>query len=113
MGVKVSRSETVVEAFGHMQVRRYLRREDQLGIGIGVSTFGPRSDSVDPASVWEAHDVPETHFVLEGHGVLYEEDEAIALAPGDVVVTEPGRRHVLFASGDEPLVTIYCAVSPR
>ena len=36
----------------------------------------------------------------------------IALEAGDVVITPPGARHVLWgASADEPLTTVYAAVS--
>lgn len=113
MAVKVTRDDTDPEQAGHAAIRRYLRREDDLGIGIGVASFGPLPQDGDPTTMWEAHDVAESHYVLSGHGAIREEDEEIELAPGDVVITPAGRRHVLWARGEQPLVTVYCAVSPR
>lgn len=109
MGIKVAAADARQDEVGHARVSRYVRREEPVGIGVGVSSFGALPDDVDPRSAWEAHDVPEVHYVLSGRGVLLEEDEEIPLEPGDVAVTLPGQRHVLWGVGTEPLVTVYVA----
>ena len=112
MATKVSALDAEHDEVGRVQVIRYVRREPPGGIGVGVSSFGPLPSGVDPRSVWEAHDVPEVHYILSGRGALLEEDEELELAAGDVVVTMPGRRHVLWGVGEEPLVTLYVAAGP-
>lgn len=112
MALKVTSGEAMADAVANASVRRYVRRDGPMGIGVGVSTFAPLQPGIDPKSVWEAHDVPEIHYVLSGRGVLLEEDEEIPLATGDVVITPPGRRHLLWGeSADTPLTTFYAAVS--
>lgn len=112
MAVKVSATEAIADRVANASIQRYVRRDGPMGIGVGVTTFGPLGAGVDPRTVWEAHDVPEIHYVLDGRGVLLEEDEEIALVAGDVVITPPGARHVMWGeSEDLPLITVYAAVS--
>jgi len=112
MAIKVSAEDAQPDTVANASVHRYIRRQGPDGIGVGVTSFAPLESGVDPRDVWEAHDVPEIHYVLAGRGVLFEEGEEIALEAGDVVVTPPGARHVLWgASADEPLTTVYAAVS--
>lgn len=112
MAIKVSETEAEDDLVANASVRRYMRRTGPAGIGVGVSMFRPLSPGVDPRSVWESHDVPEIHYVLSGRGVILEEAQEIRLQPGDVVITPPGARHVLWGeSEDEPLTTFYAAVS--
>jgi len=112
MAVKVSPREAQADVVANASVRRYVRRDGPTGIGVGVTTFAPLAPGVDPRTIWEAHDVPEIHFVLEGRGTLFEEGEAIELEAGDVIITPPGARHVLWGESDAvPLVTFYAAVS--
>jgi quercetin dioxygenase-like cupin family protein len=112
MAIKVSAFEAQPDQVANAAVRRYVRRDGPHGIGVGVSTFAPLGPGIDPRSIWEAHDVPEIHYVLEGRGVLLEEDDELALEAGDVVITLAGARHVLWGSSEEsPLVTVYAAVS--
>jgi quercetin dioxygenase-like cupin family protein len=112
MAIKVTAVEAQPDTVANASVRRYVRRDGPSGIGVGVTTFAPLAPGVEPTSIWEAHDVPEIHYVLAGRGVLYEEGEEIALETGDVVITPSGARHVLWgASHDEPLTTVYAAVS--
>lgn len=109
MSLKVRASDAQLDLVGNATVSRYVRRDGPVGIGVGVASFGPLPEGTDPRTVWEAHDVPEIHYVLSGHGVLLEEDEEVPLGPGDVVITEAGIRHVLWGVGDEPLVAVYVA----
>jgi len=112
MSIKVSAPDAQSDNVANASVRRYVRRQGPDGIGVGVSTFAPLAPGVDPTDIWEAHDVPEIHYVLGGRGVLFEEGEEIVLVAGDVVITPPGARHVLWgASDEEPLITFYAAVS--
>jgi len=112
MATKVSAQEAQPDVVGNATVQRYIRRSGPNGIGAGVSSFGPLGPGVEARHLWEAHDVPEIHYVIRGHGVLVEEDEEVPLQPGDIVATPPGRRHVLIGdSASEPLVTVYVAVS--
>jgi quercetin dioxygenase-like cupin family protein len=112
MAMKVSARDAMPDTVANASVRRYVRRQGPDGIGVGVTTFAPLGPGVDPRDLCEAHDVPEIHYVLAGRGVLFEEGEEIALEAGDVVITPPGARHVLWgASADEPLTTVYAAVS--
>jgi len=112
MALKVSANEAIADHVANASVRRYVRREGSSGIGVGVTTFAPLEPGLDPRAIWEAHDVPEIHYVLSGRGVLLEEDEEIELEAGDVVITPPGARHILWGeSADMPLTTVYAAVA--
>lgn len=112
MALKVSAAEAVADTVANASVQRYVRRDGSTGIGVGVTTFAPLPPGADPKASWEAHDVPEIHYVLSGRGVLLEEDEEIFLVAGDVIITPPGARHIMWGESDEvPLMTVYAAVS--
>lgn len=110
MSVKVNRSEVIPEDHPYATIWRHVRRDGPHGVGVGMTAFKPRSSDLDVEAASEAHDVPEVHYILSGEGVLYEEGESIVLRAGDAVITPAGRRHVMWSTADEPLVTIYVAV---
>jgi mannose-6-phosphate isomerase-like protein (cupin superfamily) len=110
MSVKVNRSEVLPEEHPFATVWRQVRRDGPHHVGVGMTAFKARSADLDIEAASEAHDVPEVHYVLSGEGVLYEEGERMALRAGDAVITPPGRRHLMWSTTDEPLVTIYVAV---
>jgi mannose-6-phosphate isomerase-like protein (cupin superfamily) len=112
MAIKVSRSEVMPEDSEVATTWRLVRRDGTTGIGVGIAAFKERRRDFEPVAHWEAHDVPEIHYVLSGEGVLLEEDEQIMLRAGDAAITPAGRRHSLWSTQAEPLVTIYVAVSP-
>jgi mannose-6-phosphate isomerase-like protein (cupin superfamily) len=113
MSYKVNRNDVVPEESETGRTWRCFRRDGPYGIGLGVASFDPLPDGVDPESRCEAHDVPEVHYVLTGSGVLYEEGETIELREGDAVITPAGRRHTIWSVGREPVVTVYSAISAR
>jgi mannose-6-phosphate isomerase-like protein (cupin superfamily) len=110
VSIKVNRSEVEPEEQPFATIWRHVRRDGPHHVGVGVTAFKTRSPDFDVEAALEAHDVPEVHYVLTGEGVLYEEGEMIPLRAGDAVVTPPGRRHVMWSTADEPLVTVYVAV---
>ncbi len=112
MAIKVNRDDVSPELSELHDVWRLVRRAGPAGIGVGVAAFKGLPTDADLEALQEAHDVPEVHFVLSGEGILLEDGERIPLRGGDAVITPVGARHVLWAISDEPLVTIYVAVSP-
>ena len=108
--IKVNRDEVVAEESDLGRTWRFLRRDHPPGVGVGIAQFASLPEGVDPADRYEAHDVPEVHYVLSGRGILFEEGEEVALRVGDAVVTPPGIRHTLWSTGNEPLVTLYVAI---
>jgi len=110
MSIIVNRDAIQPELHGHSTVLRHIRRDGPHGVGVGIASFHRPPADLDVDAASEAHDVPEVHYVLSGHGVLFEEGETHALRAGDAVITPAGRRHALWATGDEPLVTVYVAV---
>ncbi len=109
MSVIVNRDTTVAEDHPFVTVFRHIRRDGPHHVGVGVAEWKEAPDGFDPEAVAEAHDVPEVHYVLSGRGVLFEEGEELAVRAGDAIITPPGRRHVMWAIGAAPLVTIYVA----
>jgi mannose-6-phosphate isomerase-like protein (cupin superfamily) len=110
MSVTVNRADVPAEEHAYATIWRHLRRDGPHHVGVGIASFHPRRDDVDYDAIAEAHDVPEVHYVLSGEGVILEEGTEIRVRAGDAVVTPPGRRHSIWAIGDEPLVTVYVAV---
>lgn len=110
MALRVSRSQVTPERTALQDTWRFVRRDGPAGIGVGVAAFKSLPEGREIDELCESHDVPEVHFVLSGEGELYEDGERIALRADDAVVTPAGARHVLYATGPEPLVTVYVAV---
>ncbi len=113
MALRVNTADVAAEEHHHVTVWRCVRRDGPEGVGVGVAAFKPPRHGWDPRSEWEAHDVPEVHYVISGQGILLEEEDEILLRPGDAVVTMPGIRHSLWATSGDPLVTVYVAIEPR
>ena len=112
MSVIVNRDTTLPEGHPFVTVFRHIRRDGPHHVGVGVAEWKQAPVGFDPDVVAEAHDVPEVHYVLSGTGVLYEEGEEYAVRAGDAIITPPGRRHVMWATGTDLLVTIYVAMGP-
>lgn len=112
VATKVNRADVLPERNDLQETWRLIRRDASSGVGVGIAAFKPLAAGTDVERLCEAHDVPEVHYVLSGNGVLYEDGERIDLRAGDAVVTPAGARHVLYASGADPLVTIYVAIRP-
>lgn len=110
MALRVSRSQVAPERTALQDTWRFVRRDGPAGIGVGVAAFKSLPEGREIDELCESHDVPEVHFVLSGEGELYENGERVPLRAEDAVVTPAGARHVLYATGPEPLVTVYVAV---
>jgi len=110
MSIIVNRDSTQAEDHPYVTIHRHIRRDGPHNVGVGVSEWTEPSGDFDADSESEAHDVPEVHYVLSGVGVLYEEGVAQPVRAGDAIVTPPGRRHVMWATSPDPLVTVYVAI---
>jgi mannose-6-phosphate isomerase-like protein (cupin superfamily) len=110
VSVRVNRADVPAEDHPYATIWRHLRRDGPHHVGVGIASFHPKRAEVDYDAIAEAHDVPEVHYVLSGEGVISEEGTELPVRSGDAVVTPPGRRHAIWATGDEPLVTVYVAV---
>lgn len=110
VAIRINREDVLPEASDEATTWRFFRRSDDLGVGVGIAEFATLPEGANVTERYEAHDVPEVHYVLRGRGVLLEEGEQVELHSGDAVVTMPGVRHTLWSTGDEPLVTLYVAI---
>lgn len=110
MALRVSRGQVAPERSDLQDTWRFIRRDGPAGIGVGVAAFRRLPEGCDIEDLCETHDVPEVHYVLSGEGELYEDGERIPLRAEDAVLTPAGARHVLYATGAEPLVTVYVAI---
>jgi quercetin dioxygenase-like cupin family protein len=76
-----------------------------LGASDGVPTFAMREFEVAPGGFTPRHSHPYEHevFVLEGQGVVYENESPHALRAGDVVFVKPDEIHQFRNTGHAPL----------
>lgn len=73
---------------------------EQIGINISVQRDG------QPMCMYHGEDVQEDFLVLAGEGVLIVEGEERPLGAWDFVHCPPWVKHVIVATGPEPLVVI-------
>lgn len=81
-----------------------------FGASAGLVVYRqPQGDS--PPEMGGAHALAEFHYVLSGQGALLEEGQRYDLKAGDALVIQPGRRHVMWGTAEEPLVAWYVALT--
>jgi mannose-6-phosphate isomerase-like protein (cupin superfamily) len=71
--------------------------------------------TVAPGAATEEHyhrATEEIYFFTHGSGRLRVGDEEREVAAGDAVVIDPGLRHKLWNTGDEPLRLLCCCAPP-
>ncbi|MBW3599138.1 MAG: cupin domain-containing protein [Planctomycetes bacterium] len=71
----------------------------------GAPNFAMRRFEVAPGGFTPRHSHPYEHevYVLEGEGVVYENDQPHPLRPGAVVLVKPDEVHQFQNTGDAPL----------
>jgi quercetin dioxygenase-like cupin family protein len=76
-----------------------------LGERDGTPSFAMRQFEVAPGGYTPRHSHPYEHevFVLEGTGVVFEEDRPHKLAAGDVLLVRPDEVHQFRNTGTVPL----------
>lgn len=76
-----------------------------VGSAEGAPNFAMREFEVAPGGFTPRHSHPYEHevFVLEGHGEVYEGDEAHPLRAGDVIYVAPDEVHQFRNTGDGPM----------
>lgn len=76
-----------------------------------VTTFAQSRFLPGQAATEHVHaDMYEIFLVESGTGVVRVDGEEYALEPGTCVVIEPGERHSMACTGEEPLVLTYFGV---
>ncbi len=75
-------------------------RFPEVGINIAVMQPG------QPACMYHGEDAQENFLVLSGQAILIIEGEERPLKPWDFVQCPPWAKHVIVASGSEPLVLL-------
>jgi mannose-6-phosphate isomerase-like protein (cupin superfamily) len=54
------------------------------------------------------HRTEELYHLLAGEGLMFLDDTAFAVGPGDTVAIAPGRDHCIENTGSVPLVFLCC-----
>lgn len=75
-----------------------------IGDAEGAPNFAMREFEVQPGGHTPRHSHPYEHeiFVLEGSGVVYENDQPHPLQAGDIVYVKPDEIHQFQNTGDVP-----------
>lgn len=69
------------------------------------------NQSVEGLPLGPSHDTPELYYVIEGEGMVRQEDNTFAVREGDTFVNRPGVRHSLWSTTEEPLLTFFVEVT--
>jgi quercetin dioxygenase-like cupin family protein len=92
-------------------------------LGIAHTTLAGSDDGLKHLSLWRqsmapgactpphSHDCEEVVMCEAGHGEVHIDGVVHAFGPGQMLLLPPGLPHQIFATSDEPLVTL--AVFPR
>lgn len=113
MAIVVNKQDVPPTKEGDLTVWRLIgvdKKSMGFGASAGLVVYGkPQEDSLP--EMGGAHDLAEFHYVLSGQGALLEEGQRFDLKAGDALVIQPGRRHVMWGTAEEPLVAWYVALT--
>ena len=103
--MRVSHYESAEQKPVQMEGASGCKMRSLLGPAVGTPNFAMRQFEVAPGGHTPKHFHPYEHevFVLEGNGVVLEDDAEHPLQPGDVVFVSPDDVHQFRNTGDVPL----------
>jgi quercetin dioxygenase-like cupin family protein len=103
--MKVNHYETVLQQPVEMEGSSGCKVRWLLGEGDAAPNFAMRQFEVAPGGYTPRHSHPYEHevFVLEGEGVVFEDNRSHTLKAGDVVLVRPDEVHQFRNTGDQPL----------
>jgi len=91
---------------GTVKRKAMLRDAD---IGLGSNILSMNEAYLDPGQEIEEHqhpDAEEIFFILSGQGVMLVDGQPVPLTAGNLLLIEPGERHLLRSNGAAPLTFI-------
>src|SRR5438874_9708929 len=103
--MKVSHYASVPQQSVDMKGSEGCRVRWLLGERDGAPTFAMRQFEVAPGGHTPRHSHPYEHevFVLEGEGIVFEEDQPHHFKAGDVIFVKPDEVHQFRNTGAAPL----------
>lgn len=78
--------------------------------GIGKLSFALKYSIIEPGKLYPMHPSKHTEvvFILDGNGIINNDEEQLEVKTGDIVLTRCGEMHSIANSGKTELKTLSC-----